>query len=73
VLRDDLVPEPPVKRKKQRSTGREGFAGKNPRAKAESGKRRSDGKAILSETKEAGETTSSVQPTSQTKPQEEKE
>ena len=73
VLSDDLVPEAPVKRKKQRATGREGSAGKNPRAKAESGKQRPDGKAALSATKEEGEPASSVQPTSETKPQEEKE
>jgi large subunit ribosomal protein L22 len=73
VLSDDLVPQAPVKRKKQRAAGREGLAGKNPRAKAESGKQRPDGKAALSPTKEEGEPTSSVQPTSETKPQEEKE
>jgi large subunit ribosomal protein L22 len=70
VLSDDLVPEAPVKRKKQRATG---LAGKNPRAKAESGKQRPDGKAALSATKEEDEPASSVQPTSETKPQEEKE
>jgi large subunit ribosomal protein L22 len=73
VLSDDLVPEAPVKRKKQRATGREGAAGKNPRAKAESGKARPEGKPASSATKKVDEPGISVQPTSETKPQEEKE
>jgi large subunit ribosomal protein L22 len=72
VLSDDLVPEAPVKRKK-RATGREGAAGKNPRARAVSGKARPDGKAASSATKKVDEPGISVQPTSETKPQEEKE
>jgi large subunit ribosomal protein L22 len=75
VLSDDLVPQAPVKRKKQRATGREGAAGKNPRAKNESGKAQPAGKASSSAsvTEKVGEPASSVQPTSETKPQEEKE
>jgi large subunit ribosomal protein L22 len=76
VLSDDLIPQAPVKRKKQRAAGPEGVAGKNPRAKKrESGKAQATGKAISTESaaKRVDEPSSSVQPASEIKPQEEKE
>jgi large subunit ribosomal protein L22 len=75
VLSDDLVPQAPVKRKKQRAPRREGAAGKNPRTKGESGKAQAAGKAAssASEPEKVGEPASTVQPAGETKPQEEKE
>ncbi len=75
VLSDDLVPQAPVKRKKQRAAGREGAAGKNPRAKGESGKAQPAEKPVSSAgaAKKIGEPASSAEPTSESKPQEEKE
>ena len=75
VLSDELVPKAPVKRKKQRATGREGAAGQKPRANRESGKEQGAGKATSSENapKKIEEPTSSGEPTSETKPAEEKE
>jgi large subunit ribosomal protein L22 len=75
VLSDELVPKAPAKRAKRRATGREGAAGQKPRAKRESGKEQTAGKTVSSESapKKVDEPIGAREPTSETKPAEEKE
>ncbi len=75
VLSDELVPEAPAKRKKQRTTSRRGAAGQKPRVARESGKERGAGEATSSEEapKKVGKLAGSSDPTSETKLAEEKE
>jgi large subunit ribosomal protein L22 len=75
VLSDELVPQAPAKRTKQRETGRQSAAVQKPRAKRESGKERVTGKAVSSESapKKVDEPTGSSEPTSETKAAEKKE
>jgi large subunit ribosomal protein L22 len=74
VLSDELVPKAPVKRAKQRKTGREG-AGQKPRGERESGKEQAAARPVSSEIapKTVDEPGSSSEPTSEAKPAEEKE